>query len=738
MGKNGKSGGANKIRDGTKKTEITEVFSPFSKKQKNDKPSNGNISGSGADSPERSKAGGRGYTPNAYQQEQNKKRQMEMGAHGSNALRLKESEMDTAEATGSNPGRNWDKNHRGLQSNHGNYWEQQGSQRNNHNERMNHWQQQGGQRNNHAGRMDHWQQQSGQRDRYFERMNHWQQEDGQRNDYSERVKSSDYSLGLYKDDLIFGASTTQSKDSKRSSTPDSNQRNGKNNVGKEKGVSGRDGDQLSGSIPQCPVCCHTYNLEKGTPKTLSCGHSVCSECLPKLIKKSSVVCPECRKVTNASDPGQIPINVALVRVISDLSKLPSIQQSSSKGSSDTRAKLQVSPHGSKCMEQGVQVAVHCVQCDQWICGECNRIDHTLSGCKTIPVKNALKATKNKTKADIAASDKVLSDMCTDKKRYERTLKTCLLVMRAAHEGIETTLASMQHVQDDSDKKLEELKKKESSLEESENVEECLLVARKAAEERSSLEKRSTNEFTKTRFQDEFQRSTRAMLNLTLHLNSNSSGKRVLAQLKTAAGIKYHKLVVDAGRVQVHAAEDISNVDQMRALPIEDLKVLVDFSSTLTFFDLSWGGKTQGRVYIRLTGDTSRGRQFQALCLGDRGPSFKNTRFHRIWWKGSPGEHIWGGDYTNGDGSGGTSLFVTNGENDPAVKPQPVTEGLVAGRYEQENFSSIFRIYTRSAPEAKEDAAFGRVEFGLDVVKSAINYSVVRDVVISDCGILIET
>lgn len=168
---------------------------------------------------------------------------------------------------------------------------------------------------------------------------------------------------------------------------------------------------------------------------------------------------------------------------------------------------------------------------------------------------------------------------------------------------------------------------------------------------------------------------------------------------------------------------------------------INRSSTLAFLDLSWGGSHKGRVYVRLTGDTIRGRQFVRLCTGETSSCYRGTQFHRIWWKGQPGEHIWAGDYEKGDGSGGQTVHNDQGGQTPTLAGRvcPITEGLVAGRYEKDNFSTIFRIYTRGDGDqhVKEDAAFGQIEFGLDIIKEVTKLKDITDVKIEECGIVLE-
>lgn len=167
---------------------------------------------------------------------------------------------------------------------------------------------------------------------------------------------------------------------------------------------------------------------------------------------------------------------------------------------------------------------------------------------------------------------------------------------------------------------------------------------------------------------------------------------------------------------------------------------MDKTSTLTFLDLSWRGSAESRVFIRLFAKSSRAQNFLRMCTGENGPSFRGTRFHRVWWKGSPGEHVWAGDYDEGNGSGGilpSDGFGRSEENPESCHRLPITAGLVAGTYGKQNSSSIFRIYTKDSKDAQEEAAFGRVEFGLQILDAAIRQNNITDIKISDCGVVIE-
>lgn len=185
---------------------------------------------------------------------------------------------------------------------------------------------------------------------------------------------------------------------------------------------------LMREVLECPICLETYNQEQMRPKLLQCGHTVCRQCLEKLLANTinGVRCPFCSRVSRMSSISQLADNLTVLKILD-----------CTMSCSAAAAALMCKSCCSRLPRQ------YCHDCATVLCELCKGEHHLHQGHSVELIRMAAEQRRKELGGKLTALREVMGEIQKKKTVIENISKSLRLKYRAVQQDYTTAELRLQ-------------------------------------------------------------------------------------------------------------------------------------------------------------------------------------------------------------------------------------------------------------------------------------------------------
>ncbi|XP_050736593.1 uncharacterized protein LOC127008518 isoform X2 [Eriocheir sinensis] len=505
---------------------------------------------------------------------------------------------------------------------------------------------------------------------------------------------------------------------------------------------------------ECPVCLTGYDETVRRPRSMPCGHTICSTCIDGIVDKGHATCPTCRISNAVPKGGQFPVNYIVEDLLWRLKDSSSAAAAVAATAAATDCQLEPPCRSGKIssllqqQEAKVLTAISTCQDVQAQLGKfqttladwCQQQQHLENSLQTvIDESRSARVLVQQNELKVAAKNEVV-------KTGEQKLNAALEALRKINSPQAAYLA-IDNADKCTDKEEQSTKETQGMLLEvadvtadaAKKMTEALHVVLEATQRVQATHETVARAALKPNPTPARERGIEGLTEpptlCARDLRKQREGVKKLLEDGKAFAVqsvdnvkKYSRMSISGYRVFLHALQDLSL--PLGAAIVEMDQVVPDYPSWKVFLDISRPGSPSQRVEISLSLKSHLGQQFKCLCTGEKGHSFLNSRLFMVQDKGQPGETVCGGKLECDGVMKDIPMLVT--VDDSGVYSKSGKAGAVRGW----EGGALFAITTRDTLCGEFEMVFGEVVLGLDALMAAAQRSNITEVTVVDCGVVL--